>query len=201
MRHFNSLIGLIGRPLPLCGSLIGLVLLMGGCQSPVEAGVTNALEGESAIEEFLVPPVGPVRAQAHIRLSASSLASSQPQPVGDRVSVDAVRDLFISVDWTAVDGRHLAKLEVRTPTGDLFDSLPVPFDTQRHVIKEVRWHGGPPHGVAVVKGQPQGYARTRHVVPVAGTAISQMSLKGTWSFAAFLDGEEKPRASTTLVIQ
>ena len=100
---------------------------------------------------------------------------------------------------STVSGEHLLRVEVNTPKGHLYQTLTVPFTTDRSPTKALRAVDGFPRPLAVQQtetvpeeGKAQGDKASQSVVarlPVAGTSIVHSSLYGKWTAEAYLDDE------------
>lgn len=82
-------------------------------------------------------------------------------------------ELQVLVSRRKLDGDHRLELKVYTPSGNLYQSLSVPFTIGEEISTGTR------------RGRYQMLTTT---LPVAGTSIVTSSLYGTWKVEAFLDG-------------
>jgi len=115
---------------------------------------------------------------------------------GSTFSARQVEDLrFLVVFLNPVQGEHLLELRLKTPRGQLYESLSVPFTTVRvergaeravagyprplplHAVQQVQVREGAKQGVSVQMS-----------LPVAGTTIMTDALYGSWEIQLVLDG-------------
>lgn len=90
-----------------------------------------------------------------------------------------MRDLFVFVAWSGVQGQQEQALEFILPDSNLYQRRALTFDT-----------------AALPKSQGQPVALD--VLPVAGTFISQRALYGTWKVRVFLGGQYVTESPFTL---
>jgi hypothetical protein len=115
---------------------------------------------------------------------------------GSAFSARKVEDLrFLVVFVDPVEGEHVLELRLKTPRGQLYESMSVPFTTERVERGAERAVAGYPrplplHAVRQVQvgeGARQGVS-VQASLPVAGTTIMTDSLYGTWEIQLVMDG-------------
>lgn len=172
---------------------------------PDESGELERAAQREPVIELELQRAAPDSARASMMLSALLSGGAQATNASSSscsFALADLRDLEIEASWSGVgQGAHLSRIEVRAPSGHLYQVLEVPFSMQPGALR-ARWPGGPPHAVtvqrtasrAVVPGsQAAKVSRVSHVLPVAGTHITRHSLAGTWSFVALLDADATVR--------
>ena len=98
--------------------------------------------------------------------------------VGVRFYADTLRDLVIRVVWLELPGTHTQRLEVFTPSGNLYRRFVTGFTTNQNRRATVQTH-----------------------VPVKGTAMTESSLFGRWCAEVYLDSDEAPVVGGAFVLK
>ena len=134
-------------------------------------------------------------AQTRCKLRVRSLQSRSSR----RFSATAILDLDFHVRLRpAPAGEQTVRVEVETPSGHLFQTLPLPFTSEPARAGARRVVDGFPRQVEVQLARPvieKGGREASVVVgrlPVAGTPIVHSSLYGKWLARAYVDDEIEP---------
>lgn len=105
--------------------------------------------------------------------------------------------LFTPGSTKRFGGTHVAEVRVFSPSGNLYQSIAIPFSSDSALIGSKAPLQGYPDPVVIrqvsqreVKGAKHPEVQAR--MPVAGTLIVTNSLYGTWTAEAFVDGDPLP---------
>jgi hypothetical protein len=161
-------------------------------------GRTSVLFGVLLVGVLAAVPAAAQRGGDFCARVAVGTESVEPLAMqGSTFSARGIEDLrFEVVFLSEVRGEHLLELRLETPRGQLYESLSVPFTTERVGRGAERMVAGYPRPlplhqveqVRVPEGERQGVA-VQASLPVAGTAIMTDGLYGSWEIQLVLDGE------------
>ena len=138
----------------------------------------------------------------------SMLLVSSPQKTNgsyaSTFSATSVIDLDFSLLFTTslsrkLPGAHVARIDVFTPKGNLYERMSVPFASSKSLNKaRVEGYRDLRDIVQLssTSYKSKGYLRLKSTLPIAGTPVITSSLYGNWSAVAYIDKDSAPCAAT-----